>query len=456
MPDLVAQEGRMPPPADEPEPVGPPAAGLDRTAAVRVVRPVRDRVDPRPRSLDDTLADDHPARAIWALLERLDLSGFYAAIRALIDGPGRPASDPQVLLGLWIFATVDGVGSARRLARRCDEHDAYRWPRGGVPVNYHLLADCRVAHRAQLDGLLSQTIAVLLHAELVTPRRVAQDGVRVRASAGAASFRRKASLERCLAEARAQVARLDHEREHPGPGLSRREQAARARAAAERLARVERAAAELPAVEAIKARQRKQLAKAKRGRVGEARVSTTDPEARVMKVADGGFRPAVNVQLATDRDSRAIVGVQVTNRGADGGLAAPLEQQVAERTGQHPAEYLLDGGLATRDDITTLEQRGVTVYAPTEPPRAPTSGRAATDPRPDDTPQVAAWRQRMGTPEAKATYQERGSTAEWTNAQWRARHGLQRFTVRGLERVTSVVLLLAVTHNLPRWAALQP
>jgi hypothetical protein len=170
-----------------------------------------------------------------------------------------------------------------------------------------------------------------------------------------------------------------------------------------------------------------------------------------MKLGDGGFRPAYNVQLATDRDGRAIVGVAVSSHGTDGGLAAPLEAQVAARAGRHPGDYLIDGGLAARDDITALEAEGVTVYAPVEPPRTATSGRTAHDPRPDDTEAVAGWRQRMGTEEAKQIYKERGSTAEWTNAQWRTRHRLQQFTVRGLGKVTSVVLLLAVTHNLLRW-----
>ncbi len=426
-----------------------------RPAEPRVVRPVRDRVELLPRSLDEAVPDDHPARAIWALLEQLDLAAFYAPIKALVDRPGRPASDPRVLLALWILATADGVGSARRLARLCDEHDAYRWLRGGVPVDYHLLADFRVAQRAALDELLTQTVAVLLHEGLVTLARVARDGLRVRAGAGAGSFRRRKSLERCLGEARAQVERLAAEREHPDPGVSRRQRAARERAARDRLERVERALAALPAVEASKERQRQKLPKGRRERVPEARVSTTDPEARVMKLADGGFRPAVNVQLATTRDGLAITGVQVTNRGADGGLAAPVERQVAERAGQHPGDYLLDGGLATRDDITTLEQRGATVYAPVEPPRTTTSGRLAIDPRPDDSEAVTAWRQRMGTEAAQAIYQERGATAEWTNAQARIRYGLRQFTVRGLTKITGVVLLVAVTHNLLRYLALR-
>jgi transposase len=440
-------------PEEEARPPRPPV----RASAQRIARAAREQVELVPRSLEETVAEDHPARAIWALLERLDLGGFYRRVRAAVDGPGRPASDPRVLLGLWLLATVEGIGSARRLARLTEEHDAYRWLRGGVPVNHHLLSDFRVAHRAELDDLLTQTIALLLAGGLVTLRRVAQDGVRVRASAGASSFRRKDRLERCHREAREQVARLASEREAPDlddPTATRARRAARERAAREREERVARALEALPALEAIKEQQRKKLPKGRRERVNEPRVSTTDPDARVMRMGDGGFRPAFNVQLATTGDGRAIVGVEVSRQGGDGGLAAPLEAQVAERAGRHPEEYLIDGGLATRDDIAALAEHGITVYAPVEPPRTATSGRTAYEPRPDDPPAVAAWRARMGTDDGKATYRQRGGIAEWTNAQLRFRHGLQRFTVRGLDRVTSVALLLAVTHNLLRYLAL--
>jgi hypothetical protein len=240
----------------------------------------------------------------------------------------------------------------------------------------------------------------------------------------------------------------------PDTTVSRKQEAARERAARERLERVERAMQALPALEAIKEQQRKKLPKARQERITEARVSTTDADARVMRMGDGGFRPAFNVQLATTGNGRAIVGVEVSQQGSDGGLAAPMEAQVAERTGQHPKEYLVDGGLATRDDITTLAEHDITVYAPVEPPRTTTSKRTAYDPRPDDTPAVAAWRKRMGDDDGKEIYRQRSGIAEWTNAQLRVRHGLQRFTVRGIDRVTSVVLLLAVTHNLLRYLAL--
>ena len=353
---------------------------------------------------------------------------------------------------MWLLATVDGIGSARRLSRLCQEHDAYRWMRGHVPINYHMLSDFRVAHQEALDDLLTQTIGSLMAAGAVRLERVAQDGMRVRSSAGAASFRGEQGLETCLEEARAQVERLAKEREHPDPGVTRRERAARERGARERQERVHEALAYLPQAQAKKERQRRTKATAQRSKVTKARVSTTDPQARVMKMPDGGFRPAYNVELATDSANGVIVGVSVTSEGTDAGQAAPMEEQVAMRTGQHPDSYLMDGGFATREEITALEQRDVTVYAPVKPPRnKPEHERY--EPRYGDGPEVAQWRQRMATDEAKAIYRQRGAVAEWTNAQVRL-HGVSQFSVRGVAKVTSVMLLVAVAHNLLRWASM--
>jgi transposase len=387
-------------------------------------------------------------------VERLELDIFYGSVKAIIDGPGRPASDPKVLLALWVYATADGVGSARQLDRLCGEHDAYRWLRGGVPINYHMLADFRVGRRQELDELLTRILAALMSGGLVTAERVAQDGLRLRAQAGSASFRRRARLEHFLKQARAQVERLALEREHPEPGQSAREQAARERAAREREQRVERALRELPKLEAIKAQQRKKLVKGRRERVGEARVSTTDAEARVMKMADGGFRPALNAQLATDMDSQVIVGVGVVNQGTDLGLAAPMEAQVAQRTGRPPSEYVVDGGFASLEDVVTLTKRKVTVYTPSRPPTGEVRQKDPTLPRPTDRPEVADWRVRMGTEEAKALYRDRGASAECVNAQIEGRYGLRQLPVRGLDKALSVLLLVAIAHNLLRWMAL--
>lgn len=436
-----------------PEPGTPKPTPATRPEEARVLRPIRDQLEWTPRSLDSMLPPDHPARAIWAMLERLDLAAFYASIKAVLGHPGHPTTDPQVLFALWLYATAEGVGSARQLNRLCDEHDVYRWLRGGVPINYHMLSDFRVANRKALDELLTEILASMMVDGLVTLRHVAQDGMRTRASAGASSFRRQERLEQCLAEAREQVERLAKEREHPDPGVNRRRRAAQERVARERQSRIEEALRRLPAIKAAKERQGKTLSKGKRGKVTEPRVSATDPEARVMKMPDGGFRPAYNLELATDVDSQVIVGVAVVTKGSDGGEAAPMAEQIDERADRSPEAYLIDGGFATREDITTLERRGIAVYAPTRSPRTQTSGRSQADPRPDDTPEVAAWRVRMETDEAKVIYKERAATAECVNAHAR-RHGLRQLLVRGVDKVLSVLLLMAITHNILRWIAL--
>ena len=436
------------PPAEESWPVQ-----STHPEKARVLRPVRQQLQWVSLDMEKTLAQDHPARAIWDILESLDLSAFYASIKAVLNRPGRPTTDPKVLLALWLLAIVEEVGSARKLARLCEEHNAYRWLCGGVPINYHMLSDFRVAHQEALDDLLTQIVGSLMAAGAVTLERVAQDGVRVRASAGASSFRRKQTLEDCLREARARVEQLAHEREHPDPGVNQREQKAREHAARERVQRVEKALEYLPRAQAAKERQQKLQAIVKRAKVGEPRMSTTDPEARVMKMPDGGFRPAYNVELATDGAKGVIVGVSVTAEGTDAGQALPMEEQVEKRTGQQPQSYLMDGGFATRGDITVLERRDIPVYAPVRLPRnRPEEERY--QPRYEDSPEVVKWRQRMATEEAKAVYKNRGAIAEWTNAQIR-QHGLSRFTVRGIAKVTTVMLLVVIAHNILQWASLR-
>lgn len=217
--------------------------------APRLLTANRSQVFLRPTDLESLLPADHPARTFWACAERLDLAAFYAPIVAVEGEPGRPAIDPKILLTLWLYATSEGVGSARELARLCEAHDAYRWIGGGLTLNYHTLSDFRVAHRAALDRLLTEILAVLLQGGLVTLTRVAQDGTRVRASAGAASFRRERSLRRCLAEAEAQVQRCAAQEEATTTAQS---VAAQARAARDRQARIAQALAQLPAVRAAK------------------------------------------------------------------------------------------------------------------------------------------------------------------------------------------------------------
>jgi transposase len=406
---------------------------------LRVVR--REQLGLEVVDIDSLIPDDHPARLIASAVECLDLSQFYEPIRAREGGPGRSATDPQLLVSLWLYATVDGVGSARELDRLTRVHAAYRWLCANVSVNHHLLAEFRVGNEAAVDALLSDVISRLMAAGLITLRRVAHDGMRVRAAAGASSFRRRARLEQFLEEARAQVAELKKAVHDPGH-LTRRETAL-LRAAAEREARVKQALDAMPAAEAAKARQTK-----KKDREKEPRVSTTDPEARVMKMGDGGFRPAYNVQLSTDVDSRFIVGVGVSSVGSDAGLLVPALDDIERRLGDVPDEMLVDGGFVNTTAFEEATARGVVVYAPVPRPRD-----EAIDPherKPDDSDTTAEWRERMRTDDAKQIYKQRAATAETTNADLRCKRGLQQFVVRGAGKVLSVTLWAALAYNLLR------
>lgn len=416
--------------------VGQPSKGTETVEEPRLRRANRTQVQLRPVDLEGLLPLEHDARAMWMMLGRLELDGFYGGIKARGSAPGRAATDPKILLCLWLYATSQGIGSARQLAELCEEHDAYRWICGGVSVNHSMLAEFRVGHGPALDDLMTQLLAVLLERGLVTLRQVAQDGMRVRASAGAASFRRAATLKDCLKQARKQVRQVQQLADED-PSRAK-ERAAQERAAADRLERIERALERLPEAQ----RRMKKDA--------EARVSTTDPDARVMKMADGGFRPAYNVQFATDVDSRVIVGVAVTPEGSDKRQLPPMLDQIEHRL-TTPNEVLIDGGFLNLAAIDDAAKRGVTVYAPVQEPRNPTVDRYAR--HPGDSDDTAAWRARMATDEAKEIYKARAATAETVNADVKGHRGLSSFPVRGLTKVTTVALLAGLTYNLMRTIA---
>jgi transposase len=407
---------------------------------VRLKTAQRNQVTMHLHTLDELIREDHPVRNIWRYVESLDLSAFYQDIQAVQGGVGRDAVDPRILLALWLFATVEGVGSARRLAELCTRDFAYLWLCGEVGVNRDLLNTFRSSHPEALDRLMTETIGILLHHDLVSLTRVAQDGMRVRASASKHSFRRQATLEAHLQAAREQVERMRQEEDEDRGGRSRQE-AARQRAAQERLARLEQAVLEREKLH----QQKEQLHK---GAGEKARASTTDPEARTMKMADGGYRPAYNVQFATACDSRIMVGVEVTNAGADSGQMEPMVRQLEQNFQRLPAEYLADGGFSSRDDTTSLEQRGVKVYSPLKKEQKLLDrGQDPYARRRGDSDEYYTYRQRMKTPEAQEIYKQRSSTAEFPNAGCRNR-GLYQFRVRGLKKARMMAVWQALAHNL--------
>jgi transposase len=438
------------PPSDVESLSAPAASGPSQRAgsAPRVNKPQRLQQQMHCESLDQRLDADHQARVVWQLVEGLDLSALYQQIEAVEGSAGRNASDPRVLFALWLYAAIDGVGSARELERLCQEHRAYEWLRGEVPVNYHLLADFRVQHGALLKQLQVDVLAGLLAEGLVSLECVAQDGMRVRASAGSSSFRRRPSLEKAQQQAREHLEQLEQDATEDAAGQTQRQRQARQRAARERLERVQQA---LAAVEHL-AQQRE---KRKKGDGERARASTTDPEARTMKMGDGGFRPALNVQMVTDTRSGLILNMDVINEGSDAGRMKPMMDQIEADLGQRPKMNLTDGGYSTRDDIEQTEQAGTTVYTPVkEEEQQKAKGQDPFAPKPGDSPIIANWRIRMGTEAAKALYKQRAPTAELSNARLR-NQGIYQVRVRGLARVKAVLWWHVLAVNLLRTLALR-
>lgn len=434
-----------------------------RVGAARVLEPNRNQIELRASDLESLLPEDHRARLVWGYVERQDLGRLYEAIKARGAAPGRSAIDPRILFALWLYATLEGVGSGREVARLTDQHDAYRWICGGVAVNYHALNDFRANNDKLMDELLTHNVAALAAVGAIRLERVAQDGMRVRADAGAASFRRQGRLRDHLDQARELVQTLKSQAE-TDPGLAnRRAHAAKLRAARQREQCIEQALRQLPEVADVK---RRNGCKAE-----DARTSTTDADARVMKMADGGYRPAYNAQFASDCEGQVIVGVEVVTVGSDMGQLAPMVEQVTQRLGTTPPQWLVDGGFPAHEQIDAVADR-TELYAPVPKSRpvksegksddgdSPQPGSTAAapsefNPKPGDSDAVAQWRRRMNTDTAREIYKDRAATAECVNAQARNR-GLLRLPVRGLAKVKAVVRLFALAHNLLRTSVLAP
>ena len=377
-------------------------------------------------------------RAVWAMVLRWDSTLSLQTIRARGERPGRAATDPQLLIALWLYAAIEGIGCGRQLARLCIESDPYKWLCGGVPLNYHTLNDFRVDHEEALDNLLTQMIAVLTQAQIVSVQPIAQDGTRIRAGAGANSFGERETLEKHLEAARAHLEAV--ERAAADPTLSAQQKTARERGARERQERLERAPVELEKVEQAKAQQHDKPTKGH-----PARASSTDPEARMMRMPDGGTRPAFNLELATDCSRRAIVGVAATDAGSGAGQDAPMRDQVEERADEAIDEQLIDGGFVSLEAIDRAAAEEVTVSMPVPKPRK--AGADPYTPKPTDSEAVAQWRQRMGTQATKQLYKQRSATIETINGELKTERGLNRVLVRGLRKVQCVALWSALAYN---------
>ena len=419
-------------------------------------------------TLDELLEDDHPARDVWKYVEGIDLSWLYDRIRAREHTRGRSAIDPRILTALWLYSILYGVTSARRLSELCQHHHAFRWLAGDIHVNHHTLSDFLVDHIDFLEHLFKHSIEVLANEGLVNLDRIGQDGMRVRASAGAASFHRTSTLERIFQDAKCKLRKVQEQLDNlsqqqdqkevasdsqgenaSGQEASLAKLAAQKRAAEEAIARAEQALERMPEMQAKKKEDEEKA---------KARVSSTDPEATVMKMANGGFNPAYNFQFATTTDNLIVVGVDVVTEGSDQGQLPPMVDQVEKNCGERPANALVDGGFVNKEDIEEVQsgkegKPGIKVYAPVPKPKK--EGADRYEAKPDDSPEVAEWRQRMGSAEAKEIYKERASSAELVNAHARNR-SLIRLLVRTLAKVRAVALWFATVHNMARSFKLIP
>lgn len=418
-----------------------PGGDAAPSGAARLREPRRDQVELRAVDIESLIGEEHAARVMWAYVEGLDLSELEERIKSREGRPGHPAISPRLLLGLWLYASGDGVGSARALARLCDSHDAYRWLCGGVTVNHHTLSDFRSECADLVDRLLAEHLAALAKAGLVDLTILAQDGIRIRAKAGAGSFRRGRTLDRHLAMAQAVVEELKREVDSDPDASTRRVKAARERAARERLERVKAAQAALAKINRKRKEREEKRDNGKKSK--PPRASTTDADARVMKMADGGFRPAYNVQVASVAGEQIVVAVDVTNVGSDRGLMWPMLERLRARLGHYPKRHLADGGFSSAKDIEWAHAEGIEVYCP------PTQSKHGTDPyrpRRRDGPGVRGWRARMASEAGQAQYKDR-SVCECIHARWRG-WDLWQFALRGIEKVRGEMLLRALGNNI--------
>ena len=408
-------------------------------AKVRTREPFRGQGVMRFEIPEDSLPSDHRARLLWRVVETLDLSAFTADAKALEGVQGRPLTSVRLLLTLWLYAISIGIGSARKIARLTTSEDAFRWLVGDLRVSHDTLTTFRVEHGSALDKLFTDVLAVLLHKGLVSLDLVAQDGTRVRASAGAPSFRSEAALQQCREQAALHLKGVLAEQDDPE--ATEAEKQARLVAALDYQRRVDDAIATVKDVRDDPKRKKNSR---------EPRASTTDPQARVMKMADGGFRPAYNIQMATAGSPlggpRTIVAVQVTNVGSDMGSVTPMLAQIEARTGKLPKKLLADANHANHDCIRRCAELGVEALIPV-PSRSQKPGANA-----DHDNAIAAWRERMSTEQTKRVYRARASLCELPNAHLKQHQGLAQVVVRGLGKVTCVALLATLSVTLVQHA----
>jgi transposase len=330
------------------------AGEVERQSRRVRLKPInREQMVLRAVEVEKLVAEDHEVRAIWEFVGRLDLSQYYEDIEVVEGEAGRPALEPRLLISLWIYAYSKGVSSAREISRLCEYDPAYQWLTGLKAINYHTLSDFRVKHKEALDELFIGGLGVMSAEGLVSLERVMHDGSKVKAYAGVDTFRREEKLRAHLEAARQQVEQMGDPRtaEEVSPRVAK----ARQRAARDKQQRLEKALEELEEIRASKSSLEEKK---------KVRVSTTDPEARIMKQPDGGFAPSYNAQITTDAKEKVIVGVTVSQCGSDYGELVPAMEKVEENMGRNPEQAVVDGGFMSRENILAMDGKKIDLIGP--------------------------------------------------------------------------------------------
>lgn len=414
--------------------------------------PFRNQIEFKVQCIDDLISSDHRVRDVWDYVSQLDLSGFCEDTRVTERTAGIGALDPKILMTLWLYATLNGIISAREIDRLCKEHHAYIWICGGVSVNYHTISDFKTKGTDKFVKMLQESIAIMWKTKTFDPMEIAQDGTRVKANAGSGSLKTEKTLDEYLKMAELEINRLIKEQQTNPSTYSLRQKAAKERAIIERKERLEQAKSEMSKYQA----KRDEDCKRNNRRLSdedkkEMRVSTTDPECRKMKMGTGGFRPAFNVQFATSTQKKIIVGVEVVNT-LDPGTLVPMMKQVKENLAAAGCpmyrKWLADSAYANNADVNAASELfpEVTLYMSLK-------GNQHVDEfseRKGDSPVMKELRQRMSTEESKAVYKERCSTAEFANAVVKNK-GMVEFLTEGLAKAKNMAILFAIMHNMLRY-----
>jgi transposase len=483
----------------------------------RLVAVNRRQMVMRAMDVERLIEEDHPARAIWELVGRLDLSRYYAAIAAVEGRAGRDHTDPQVLISLWLYAYSRGISSAREMARRCEYEPAFQWLCALEPISHRTLSGFRSDHQAALDDLFVQVLGMLSAEGLITLERVTLDGTKIKANAGGNTFRRKETLKAHLQLAREQV-RLMEAQAAEEEQMARRQVAARRRAARQRRSRLEAAVREVERLQREKKDDRDSFV---------ARASSTDPEAHVMRNGEGGMVPSYNVQLLTDATHGLIVNVEATTEAVDHRQLAPALDRCAQTLGRHPGQIVADGDYTNHASVQAAANCGVDFYGSWQeswkPGERDAQGRSAAflasafpyeaehdyftcpagetlthraiqnrehgvrihvyrapqeacrncalrsqcaplNARPqwvrsisrlEEPAATLAFKTKMATEEAKQIYGQRSRIAEFPHAWIKERCGLRQFRCRGLLKATLEATWAALSYNLTRWFALR-